>query len=129
MKPFLLEQLERYAERLSELDFLISREDIMGDMPQFMKLSREHAEVAAVAGRYARYRQRQADLESARAMQAELPESDEMHALAGDEMAEAASELQALEAELQRMLLPKDPQDGRNAFLDIRAGPGGDESA
>ena len=49
MKPFLLQQLERYVDRLGELDFLLSREDIMADMAQFMKLSREHAEVAVVA--------------------------------------------------------------------------------
>ena len=129
MKPFLIHQLERYAERLAELDFLLSRQDIMADMPQFMKLSREHAEVAAVAQRYARYRQRQSDLQAARAMQAELPEGDEMHALAGEEVADAETEVEQLEAELQRMLLPKDPQDARNAYLEIRAGTGGDESA
>ena len=49
MKPFLIQQLERYALRLTELDFLLSREDIMADMTQFLKLSREHAEVSAVA--------------------------------------------------------------------------------
>jgi len=62
-------------------------------------------------------------------MQAELPETDEMHALAGEEVREAETEIGTLEAELQRMLLPKDPQDARNAFLEIRAGTGGDESA
>ncbi|MFM8757166.1 MAG: peptide chain release factor 1, partial [Limnohabitans sp.] len=121
--------LDRYAERLAELDFLLSRPDIMADMAQFMKLSREHAEVAVVAGRYARYRQRLKDLQTARDMQAELPEADEMHALAGEEIAQAGQDLAALEAELQRMLLPKDPQDARNAYLEIRAGTGGDESA
>jgi peptide chain release factor 1 len=129
VKPFLLQQLDRYAERLAELDFLLSRQDIMADMAQFMKLSREHAEVAVVAGRYARYRQRLKDLQTARDMQAELPEADEMHALAGEEIAQAGQDLAALEAELQRMLLPKDPQDARNAYLEIRAGTGGDESA
>ena len=129
MKPFLIQQLERYAERLKELDFLLSRQDIMADMAQFMKLSREHAEVVAVAGRYARYHQRMDDLIGARAMQAELPETDEMHALAAEEVREAEAEIGTLEAELQRMLLPKDPQDARNAFLEIRAGTGGDESA
>ena len=129
MKPFLIHQLERYAERLTELDFLLSREDIMADMPQFMKLSREHAEVAAVASRYARYKQRQSDLLAAHEMQAELAETDEMHALASEEVAEAEKDIAALEAELQRMLLPKDPQDARNAYLEIRAGTGGDESA
>ena len=129
MKPFLLQQLERYAERLAELDFLLSREDIMADMAQFMKLSREHADVAAVAQRYARYKQRLTDLHSAREMQCELPESDDMHALAAEEAAEAGKDIAALEVELQRMLLPKDPQDARNAYLEIRAGTGGDESA
>ncbi len=129
MKPFLIQQLERYAERLAELDFLLSRQDIMADMAQFMKLSREHSEVAAVAQRYARYRQRQTDLQAARQMQTELPAGDEMHALAGEEIAEAEAEIVKLEAELQRLLLPKDPQDARNAYLEIRAGTGGDESA
>src|SRR5574343_621474 len=129
MKPFLIHQLERYAERLTEMAFLLSREDIMADMAQFMKLSREHADVAAVAGRYARYKQRQSDLQAARDMLAELPEGDDMHALAGEEITEAEKDITALEAELQRMLLPKDPQDARNAYLEIRAGTGGDESA
>jgi peptide chain release factor 1 len=129
LKPFLISQLERYADRLAELDFLLSREDIMADIAQFMKLSREHADVAAVAQRYARYKQRLSDLQAARQMQAELPPTDEMHALAGEEIAEAESDIATLEAELQRMLLPKDPQDARNAYLEIRAGTGGDESA
>ena len=129
LKPFLIQQLERYAERLAELDFLLSREDIMADMAQFMKLSREHADVSAVASRYARYKQRSADLAEARQMQADLPESDEMHAMAGEEITSAEKELLELEAELQRMLLPKDPQDTRPVYLEIRAGTGGDESA
>ena len=54
MKPFLRTQLERYAQRLEELDFLLSREDIMGDMQQYDRISREHADVTAVAGRYRR---------------------------------------------------------------------------
>ena len=61
MKPFLRSQLERYAQRHGELDFLLSREDIMSDMSQFLKLSREHAEVTVIAGRYARMLQREAD--------------------------------------------------------------------
>ncbi|MDB5829891.1 MAG: peptide chain release factor 1, partial [Variovorax sp.] len=56
MKSFLRHQLERYAQRLEELDFLLSREDIMSDMAQYRTISREHAEVTQIAGRYARYR-------------------------------------------------------------------------
>ncbi|BDT68883.1 peptide chain release factor RF1 [Comamonadaceae bacterium OS-1] len=125
MKPFLRQQLERYVFRLAELDFLLSREDIMGDMKQFLLLSREHTEVGQVAARFTRYTQRESDLAAAQAMQSD-PEMAEM---AEEEIASAEAELQKLEAELQRMLLPKDPDDARNAFMEIRAGTGGDESA
>jgi peptide chain release factor 1 len=125
MKPFLIQQLERYALRLNELDFLLSREDIMADMTQFLKLSREHAEVSALASRFARFQQRSADLTEAQAM---LDDND-MRQMAEEEVASASAELQSLEAELQRMLLPKDPDDARPAFVEIRAGTGGDESA
>ncbi|MBY0454169.1 MAG: peptide chain release factor 1 [Burkholderiaceae bacterium] len=125
MQPFLLNQLERYARRLAELDFLLSREDIMGDMAQYRVLSREHAEVTQIAGRYARWCQRQADLTAAQEMLAD-PEMAEM---AAEEIDSSQAELLQLEAELQRLLLPKDPDDARNAFLEIRAGTGGDESA
>ncbi|MGV0961173.1 MAG: peptide chain release factor 1 [Limnohabitans sp.] len=125
MKPFLIQQLERYALRLTELDFLLSREDIMADMTQFLKLSREHAEVSAVATRFARFQQRSADLAAAQAM---LDDND-LREMAQEEVASASAELLTLEAELQRMLLPKDPDDARPAFVEIRAGTGGDESA
>jgi peptide chain release factor 1 len=125
MKPFLIQQLERYALRLTELDFLLSREDIMADMTQFLKLSREHAEVSAVASRFARFQQRSADLAAAQAML----DDEDMREMAEEEAASASAELQSLEAELQRMLLPKDPDDARPAFVEIRAGTGGDESA
>jgi peptide chain release factor 1 len=125
MKPFLIQQLERYALRLTELDFLLSREDIMGDMTQFLKLSREHADVSAVASRFARFQQRSADLAAAQAM---LDDAD-LREMAEEEVTSASAELQTLEAELQRMLLPKDPDDARPAFVEIRAGTGGDESA
>ena len=127
MKPFLRAQLERYAQRLAELDFLLSREDIMQDMTQFLALSREHTDVTATASRYARYVQREADLQAAQRL---LQDSDgDMRAMAEEEISAAQSELSQLEAELQRLLLPKDPDDARPAFLEIRAGTGGDESA
>ena len=125
MKPFLRQQLARYADRQGELEFLLSREDIMKDMSQFLALSREHTEVASVATRWARYQQREADLASAQEMLAD----PDMVAMAQEEIDAAKAELQQLEAELQRMLLPKDPDDARNAFVEIRAGTGGDESA
>lgn len=125
MQDFLRNQLQRYAQRLQELDFLLSREDIMGDMQQYRRISREHAEVTQVAGRYARYQQCEADLATAQ----ELLQDPDMAEMAQEEIASAQAELVQLEAELQRLLLPKDPDDERNAFVEIRAGTGGDESA
>ena len=125
MKPFLRSQLERYAQRHAELDFLLSRQDIMADMAQFLKLSREHADVTVIAGRYARLQQRESDLATAQ----ELAADPDMAEMAQDEIASAQAELEQLDAELQRLLLPRDPDDERNAFIEIRAGTGGDESA
>ena len=129
MKPFLRQQLARYADRLGELEFLLSREDIMKDMAQFLVLSREHTEVASVAGRWVRFQQREADLAEAQAMLSASASDADMAEMAQEEIDSASAELQQLEGELQRMLLPKDPDDARNAFLEIRAGTGGDESA
>ncbi|MDD4943556.1 MAG: peptide chain release factor 1 [Rhodoferax sp.] len=129
MKPFLRQQLARYADRLGELEFLLSRPDIMSDMAQFLKLSREHTDVVAVAGRWLRYQQRESDLAAAQDLLKDAADDLEMASMAQDECVSASAELTQLEAELQRMLLPKDPDDVRPAFVEIRAGTGGDESA
>ena len=97
----------------------------MADMNQFLSLSREHAEVTQIAGRYQRYQQRESDMASAQ----DLLTDPDMAEMAQEEVASAQAELAQLENELQRLLLPKDPDDARNAFLEIRAGTGGDESA
>ena len=125
MKAFFRQQLVRYTERQAELEFLLSREDIMKDMEQFLKLSREHTDVSAVASRWARYQQRETDLASAQ----EMKSDPDMAEMAEEEITSATTELTQLEGELQRMLLPKDPDDARPAFVEIRAGTGGDESA
>ena len=125
MKPFLRTQLERYAQRLEELDFLLSREDIMGDMQKYRAISREHADVTAVAGRYQRYQQCEADIATAR----EMLDDPDMAEMAQEEITVGEQELVKLEDELQRLLLPKDPDDERPAYVEIRAGTGGDESA
>ena len=125
MKAFFRQQLARYTDRQAELEFLLSREDIMKDMEQFLKLSREHTDVASVATRWARYQQREADLAGAQ----EMLSDPDMAEMAVEEIASATAELTQLEGELQRMLLPKDPDDVRPAFVEIRAGTGGDESA
>jgi peptide chain release factor 1 len=129
MKLFLRQQLARYTDRLAELEFLLSREDIMKDMAQFLTLSREHTEVSAVASRWDRFQRREADNAAATDMLVSAAGDADMVAMAQEEIDSANSELQQLAQELQRMLLPKDPDDARNAFVEIRAGTGGDESA
>ncbi|NBS72456.1 MAG: peptide chain release factor 1 [Betaproteobacteria bacterium] len=129
MKPFLRAQLERYLQRLNELDFLLSREDIMRDMTQFMALSREHADVAVIAERYNQWLNRQADLEAAQSMLNDDSNDPDIRNMAQDEIAQAQQEIVQVEEQLQRLLIPKDPDDARPAFLEIRAGTGGDESA
>ena len=125
MKPFLRQQLERYPVRLQELDFFLSQPDVVSDMDRFRALTREHSEVSEVAARFESFLHREQDLAGAKGM---LDDPD-MAQMAQEEIAEAQADITSLEEELQRLLLPKDPDDSRNAFLEIRAGTGGDESA
>src|SRR5205085_8817044 len=103
--------------------FFLQQPEIANDMERYRALTREHAEVSEVAGRFALYLQRERDLAAAREMEGD-PEMGEM---AREEIAALVAELPKLEDELQRMLVPKDPDDARNTFLEIRAGTGGDE--
>ena len=125
MKPFLRQQLERFPVRLQELDFFLSQPEVVNDMERFRELTREHAEVTEVNGVYQRFLQRERDLAQAREM---LDDAD-MADMAKEEIAEIEQELPGLENDLQALLLPRDPDDVRNVFLEIRAGTGGDESA
>jgi len=125
MKPFLRQQLERFPVRLQELDFHLSQPEVVNDMERYRALTREHAEVSEVAGLYRRFLQHESDLAQAR----EMLEDPEMAEMAREEIAAIEQELPQLESQLQAMLLPKDPDDVRNTFLEIRAGTGGDESA
>ncbi|RYY95110.1 MAG: PCRF domain-containing protein, partial [Comamonadaceae bacterium] len=109
MKTFLRQQLDRYAQRLEELDFLLSREDIMADMGQYRLLSKEHAQVTQIAGRYLRFKQREADRASAQ----DMLDDPDMADMAREEIASSDDELQKLADELQRLLLPRDPDDAR----------------
>jgi peptide chain release factor 1 len=125
MKPFLRQQLERYPVRLQELDFFLQQPEVAQDMERYRALTREHAEVSEVAGLFERFKQ----CESGLAQAQEMLEDPELADMARDEIAAIEAELPALEEQLQRLLLPKDPDDVRNTFLEIRAGTGGDESA
>uniref|UniRef100_UPI0026301993 peptide chain release factor 1 n=1 Tax=Ramlibacter sp. TaxID=1917967 RepID=UPI0026301993 len=122
---FLRQQLERYPVRLQELDFFLQQPEVASDIARLRALTREHAEVSEVADLYGRYRAQEAQLAGAREMLADPDMAD----LAREEVAEVEAALPVLEEALQQLLLPRDPEDVRNVFLEIRAGTGGDESA
>jgi peptide chain release factor 1 len=125
MKDTLRQQFERLAMRLAELDATLSDPTIASDMNRFRSLTREHAEVESLVRRFRHYEQRERDLASAR----QMLDDPEMAEMAQEEITSAEADLTRLHGELQTALLPRDPDDGRNAFIEIRAGTGGDESA
>ena len=131
MKDSLRQQFERLAMRLAELDANLADPKISADMKRYRSLAREQSEASALVALFQRYQQREGDLAAAREMMVDdsLAGDDDMQAMARDEADAAASDLERLHAELQAALLPRDPDDARNAFIEIRAGTGGDESA
>ena len=104
---------------------MLADPEIGSDMNRFRELSRERADIEPVALKLAEYERAEGDLETAREMLAD----PDMKAFAQEEISAAQTALDQLEGELQILLLPKDPNDSRNIFLEIRAGTGGDESA
>ncbi|WP_306392289.1 peptide chain release factor 1 [Telluria beijingensis] len=125
MKPSMLFKLDQLANRLVELDELLMSEGATANMDSYRKMSRERAELAPLVDVYKQY---QGALEDTAAAQ-ELLSDPDMKDFAQEEIEAAKERMAALELELQKMLLPKDANDERNIFLEIRAGTGGDESA
>ncbi|MCE2689876.1 MAG: peptide chain release factor 1 [Rubrivivax sp.] len=125
MKQTLRHQLDRLGLRLAELDASLADNAVASDIKRFRALSKEQADVAEVVGLYRRYLQREEDLDVAQG----LFEEPDMAEMAREEISQAEADMAQLQAELQAALLPRDPDDERPAFLEIRAGTGGDESA
>lgn len=125
MKPSIISKLAQLADRLEEVGALLASEEATRDMDSYRKLTREHAELEPVVALYHEFRKTEADLASAQEMLAD----PDMKELAEEELKIGATRIDQLEVELQKALLPKDPNDERNIFLEIRAGTGGDESA
>ena len=131
MKDSLRLQFERLAMRLVELEARLADPQVGASMKLYRKLAREQSEAAGLVSTFQRYQAREQELAQAVEMLGDdrLRSDTEMLALARDEAAQAQADLQQLQAQLQTALLPRDPDDDRNAFLEIRAGTGGDESA
>ena len=117
MNPRLRTKLDSMVGRLGELNALLAAENATKDMDQFKRLSREHAEVSDVVALFQEYRQAEGDAEAARELELD------------EELKSARAKMERLETQLQKALLPRDPNDDRNLFIEVRAGTGGDESA
>ncbi len=125
MKPSLRTKLDSLVGRLSDINGLLASENATRDLEQFKRLSREHAELSNLVSLDGAYRQAERDADDAREMAADAG----MKSYAEEELKKARASMERLEAELQKALLPKDPNDERNTFLEVRAGTGGDESS
>ena len=127
MKASLINKLDMLQDRYEELTALLGDAEVISNQPQFRAYSREYAEVEPVVTTFREFCKVQSDLQGAQAL---LKDSDpDLREMAEEEVASAREQLLVLEDHLQRMLLPKDPNDGRNVFLEVRAGTGGDEAA
>jgi len=125
VKASILQKLETLSERYAEISALLGEPDVIGDQTQFRKLSIEYSQLEPVAHNFHAYRQTEDDLETAQEMLAD----PEMRDMAQEEIEAAKARRADLEIDLQKLLLPKDPHDNSNVFLEIRAGTGGDEAA
>ena len=118
-------KLEHLDARLAELNTILMQEDSAKDMDVYRKLTREHADISTVVEQFGLYKKAEEDAIAASDMRLD----PEMKEFADEEQKQAEGRMTELENRLQTLLLPKDEDDGRNIFLEIRAGTGGDESA
>ncbi|WP_374512740.1 peptide chain release factor 1 [Niveibacterium sp.] len=125
MKPSIREKLEQLVHRLEELDQMLGSEDITSDLDRYRRLNREHAELSPVVALWRDYLRAEGDLRAAQ----DLLSDPDMKAFAQEEIDAARGAIARLDADLQLALLPKDPNDARNLFLEVRAGTGGEEAA
>ena len=127
MKPSLLSRLDQLVDRHEELAALLADPEVIGNQTQFVAFSQEYSEIEPVVQLVQKYRVLSADLVE---LESYLSGDDaEMKELADSELPDTRQQLEALDAELQVALIPKDPADSRSAFVEIRAGTGGDEAA
>ncbi|QDD11407.1 peptide chain release factor 1 [Candidatus Methylopumilus planktonicus] len=125
MKPSMQKKLAGLSDRIQELNTLLSTETITNDMDQYRKITKEHSDITPIVDEYHAYKKNEANLNEAQSMLSD----PEMKEFAQEEIEQCKLKLVTIEDNLQKLLLPKDPSDEKNIFLEIRAGTGGDESA
>jgi peptide chain release factor 1 len=127
MKDTIISKLEGIEERHSEVSALLADAETIADQDRYRRLSMEYAQLTPVVNNFRAWQLARDDVSSAQEMLGD-PDPD-MQAMANEELASTKDRVEALELELQKLLLPKDPHDNSNIFLEIRAGTGGDEAA
>ncbi len=127
MKDSIRQRLQKLAERFEEVGRLLATDEVAGGSQRFRELSVEYARLQPLAASFDRYRDLERDLAAAQDLQAD-PDAG-MRTLGEEELGRVGRELEAAEQELHRLMLPKDPRDDKNLFLEVRAGTGGDEAA
>jgi len=127
MKESIRQRLQKLSDRFEEVGRLLATEEVAGGSQQFRELSMEYARLQPLAERFSRYHSLERDLTAARDLQADADAG--IRTLGEEEVGHVQRELEAAESELHRLLLPKDPRDDKNIFLEVRAGTGGDEAA
>lgn len=125
MKSSMQSKLEQLSLHLRELDELLMQPDAASNQDNYRRMTREHAEISPIVTLFEAWQMAQADREAA----TEMLQDADMKEFAQQEITAAEEKMERAEEELQVMLLPKDPNDDKNIFLEIRAGTGGDESA
>jgi len=127
VKQSLVDKLQQLVARSEEMGGLLSDPDIIGDQNRFRELSREYSQLETIVGLTRDYEQAQADLAGAAEM---LKDDDaEIRELGQEEIDQVNARLEQLELDVKKELIPKDPNDDANIYLEIRAGTGGDEAA
>ncbi len=127
MKDSIRQRLQKLAERFEEVGRLLATDEVAGGSAQFRELSVEYARLQPLAESFDRYRDLERDLAVAHDLEDD-PDAG-MRTLGEEELGRVKRELEVTEQELRRLLLPKDPRDDKNIFLEVRAGTGGDEAA
>lgn len=125
MKPSIIAKLEALKERFEEVQVLLGDPSVINDQDRFRALSKEYAQLTDVVNCFDQWQTIQEDIEAAEMML----DDPEMKEMAQEEIKDGKAQLEELETQLQLLLLPQDPNDERNCFLEIRAGAGGDEAA
>lgn len=124
----LVSKLEAIKERFEQVSLLLSDPDVIADMPRYVKLNREYSELGEIVKQYKEYSNQLSNLKSAKEL-LQIEKDEDMREMAKDEISELEASIPEMEEKIKWLLIPKDPEDEKNAILEIRSGTGGDEAS